>query len=147
MIGVSVIREPAYAEQILRENKVDFIGSARAMFADPDWAVKAKEGRENEIRHCISCLYCMESLMAADQMCIRDSRRPGSTGNAMLTEEQYGQLSEKDKQWYDLVQKQFTGDAETTAQMIRENGGEASACFADISDFQEAELDVYKRQM
>ena len=67
VIGVSVIREPAYAEQILRENKVDFIGSARAMFADPDWAVKAKEGRENEIRHCISCLYCMESLMAADQ--------------------------------------------------------------------------------
>lgn len=71
---------------------------------------------------------------------ITNNRRPGSTGNAMLTEEQYGQLSEKDKQWYDLVQKQFTGDAETTAQMIRENGGEASACFADISDFQEAEL-------
>ena len=71
---------------------------------------------------------------------ITNNRWPGSTGNAMLTEEQYGQLSEKDKQWYDLVQKQFTGDAETTAQMIRENGGEASACFADISDFQEAEL-------
>ena len=66
VIGVSVIREPAYAEQILTEGKVDFIASARQFFADPEWAIKAKEGREQDIRKCISCLYCMETLMAAD---------------------------------------------------------------------------------
>lgn len=66
VIGVSVIREPEYAEKILQEGKVDFIGSARQFFADPEWANKAKEGREKSIRKCISCLYCMETLMNAD---------------------------------------------------------------------------------
>lgn len=66
VIGAAVIREPAFAEQLLAEGKMDFIGSARTFFADPDWAQKAREGREREIRKCISCLYCMETLMAAD---------------------------------------------------------------------------------
>ncbi len=66
VIGVSVIRRPAYAEQILADGKVDFIGSARAFLADPEWSNKAREGKEKEIRRCISCLYCMESLMGSD---------------------------------------------------------------------------------
>lgn len=66
VIGVSVIREPAYAEQILAQGKVDMIGSARAFLADPQWGEKAREGRDGEIRKCICCLYCMETLMAAD---------------------------------------------------------------------------------
>jgi NADPH-dependent 2,4-dienoyl-CoA reductase/sulfur reductase-like enzyme len=66
VIGVSVIRNPHYAEEILAEGKVDYVGSARQFFADPDWGVKAKEGRLEEIRRCISCMYCMETLMEAD---------------------------------------------------------------------------------
>jgi 2,4-dienoyl-CoA reductase-like NADH-dependent reductase (Old Yellow Enzyme family)/thioredoxin reductase len=66
VIGAAVIRDPAYAEQILEEGKLDIIGSARSFFADPDWGIKAKEGRSNEIRKCISCMYCMETLMEAD---------------------------------------------------------------------------------
>jgi 2,4-dienoyl-CoA reductase-like NADH-dependent reductase (Old Yellow Enzyme family)/thioredoxin reductase len=66
VIGVSVIRNPDYAEKVLAEGKVDYIGSARQFFADPEWGVKAKEGRVDEIRRCISCMYCMETLMEAD---------------------------------------------------------------------------------
>ncbi|MEW9124756.1 MAG: FAD-dependent oxidoreductase [Thermotaleaceae bacterium] len=66
VIGVSVIREPEYAEQILVEGKVDFVGSARQFFADPQWGNKAQQGKEKSIRKCISCLYCMESLMMSD---------------------------------------------------------------------------------
>lgn len=66
IIGVSVIREPAYAEQLLAQGKVDMVGSARAFLADPQWGEKAREGRDRDIRKCISCLYCMETLMAAD---------------------------------------------------------------------------------
>lgn len=66
VIGVSVIREPEYAEEILEEGKVDFIGSARQFFADPEWGNKAKAGQEKNIRKCISCLYCMEALMSVD---------------------------------------------------------------------------------
>jgi 2,4-dienoyl-CoA reductase-like NADH-dependent reductase (Old Yellow Enzyme family)/thioredoxin reductase len=66
VIGVSVIRNPDYAEQILEQGKCDLVGSARQFFADPDWAVKAQQGRVCEIRRCISCMYCMETLMETD---------------------------------------------------------------------------------
>lgn len=66
VIGVSVIRDPEYAEYILAEGKVDFVGSARQFFADPAWANKAKNRQEKSIRKCISCLHCMETLMNAD---------------------------------------------------------------------------------
>ncbi len=66
VIGVSVIRDPEYADKMIAEGKIDFAGSARQHFADPEWSNKAKEGRLDEIRRCISCLHCMESLMGAD---------------------------------------------------------------------------------
>ncbi|HEY8343628.1 MAG TPA: NAD(P)/FAD-dependent oxidoreductase [Bacillota bacterium] len=66
VIGVAVFRDPAYAEQALAEGKLDFVGSARQHYADPEWSNKAQEGRIEELRRCISCLYCMERLMEAD---------------------------------------------------------------------------------
>ncbi|SNR87880.1 2,4-dienoyl-CoA reductase [Anaerovirgula multivorans] len=66
VIGVAVIRDPEYAEQILAEGKVDFVGSARQHYADAEWSSKAKEGRTDEIRKCISCLHCMETLSSTD---------------------------------------------------------------------------------
>jgi 2,4-dienoyl-CoA reductase-like NADH-dependent reductase (Old Yellow Enzyme family)/thioredoxin reductase len=66
VIGVAVIRDPEYADQMIKEGKIDFAGSARQHYADPEWSNKAKEGKVNEIRKCISCLHCMETLMKAD---------------------------------------------------------------------------------
>lgn len=62
----SLIRDPAYAEKLLNDGVCDFVGSARQQFADPEWANKAMQGREKEIRKCISCLNCMATLMFAD---------------------------------------------------------------------------------
>lgn len=66
VIGVAVLRDPAYADQLIRDGSIDFAGSARQHFAEPEWSNKAKEGRVAEIRKCISCLRCMETLMTAD---------------------------------------------------------------------------------
>jgi NADPH-dependent 2,4-dienoyl-CoA reductase/sulfur reductase-like enzyme len=55
VVGVGVIRTPEFAEKILEEKKVDFIGLGRALLADPLWPQKAREGREKEIIPCISC--------------------------------------------------------------------------------------------
>ncbi|MGD9211789.1 MAG: FAD-dependent oxidoreductase [Desulfobacteraceae bacterium] len=62
VIAVSVIREPTFAEKALEKGSTDFIGVARGQLADPQWGLKAFEGREDEIRKCISCLHCMEML-------------------------------------------------------------------------------------
>lgn len=63
VIGTSVIREPAFAEQLLKRGAMDFVGVARGQVADPEWAMKAEQGRANEIRRCISCLHCMQQLV------------------------------------------------------------------------------------
>lgn len=62
VIGVSVIREPAVAESFLDENIVDFVSMGRTWLADEQWGVKVRDGREDELCKCISCLRCFESL-------------------------------------------------------------------------------------
>ncbi|MEG2176760.1 MAG: acetoacetate decarboxylase family protein [Oscillibacter sp.] len=62
VIGVSVIREPAVAEQFLDDGVEDFISMGRSWLADEQWGKKVQEGRENELCKCISCLRCFESL-------------------------------------------------------------------------------------
>lgn len=58
VITVGVIREPEFAEQVLADGRADFIAMGRSHLADPEWAKKAMEGREKEIRKCICCLQC-----------------------------------------------------------------------------------------
>ncbi len=64
VIATNTIKDPAWAEQLLEEGVSDFVGLGRSQFADPDWTVKAKEGRSDEIVKCIGCMYCRERLMA-----------------------------------------------------------------------------------
>ncbi len=52
---------PELAEEILRDNKGDFVGLARPLVADPYWPVKAQEGRPEDIRPCIRCTECAQT--------------------------------------------------------------------------------------
>ena len=62
IIATGVIRDPSYAEKLLQENRLDFIGSFRNLLADPNWANKTLQNQENEINRCISCVRCIEDL-------------------------------------------------------------------------------------
>jgi 2,4-dienoyl-CoA reductase-like NADH-dependent reductase (Old Yellow Enzyme family)/thioredoxin reductase len=62
VIAVAVIRNPHFAEQILKDNKMDFIAMGRGLVADPEWPMKAMNGIENEIIPCISCNHCLERI-------------------------------------------------------------------------------------
>ena len=42
-------------EKILEEGHADMIGMVRALICDPELPVKARQGRINDIRHCIAC--------------------------------------------------------------------------------------------
>lgn len=64
VIAVNMVKEPWFAEKMLEEGLVDFVGLGRAVVADPQWAVKAAEGREKEINRCISCTFCFETLVS-----------------------------------------------------------------------------------
>lgn len=62
VIACDVIRTPDFAESLLEEDNLDFVALGRAQLADPTWSNKAREKRDQEIRPCISCLYCIEEL-------------------------------------------------------------------------------------
>ena len=61
VIAVGNIRDPKYVNTILAEGKADFVAIGRGHIADPEWVRKVADGRENEIRMCISCLHCAYS--------------------------------------------------------------------------------------
>jgi 2,4-dienoyl-CoA reductase-like NADH-dependent reductase (Old Yellow Enzyme family) len=46
------------AEEILRRGDADIVGAARQSLADPDWFLKAREGRGDEVRRCTYTNYC-----------------------------------------------------------------------------------------
>jgi mycofactocin system FadH/OYE family oxidoreductase 2 len=50
---VGGIKDPALAEEILASGKADMVAMTRAQIADPEFANKVHEGREDEINHCI----------------------------------------------------------------------------------------------
>ncbi|MEG2000086.1 MAG: FAD-dependent oxidoreductase [Evtepia sp.] len=58
--SVALVRDPAFAEELLRDGYTDFVGTARSHLADPDWANKAFCGRDSEIIRCIGCMSCFQ---------------------------------------------------------------------------------------
>ncbi|MFC2032260.1 FAD-dependent oxidoreductase [Chloroflexota bacterium] len=56
------VTEPQFAENILEDGKVDMVGMARQLVSDPEWPVKAAEGRLDDIVPCIGCNVCLECL-------------------------------------------------------------------------------------
>ena len=66
---------------------------------------------------------------------VTNNRRPGSTGNAILTDVQLASLDKKKRGWFEKETVAISGDAETTARTIRENGGEAVPFYGDICNF------------
>lgn len=63
VIAANLIRSPEQAEEQLENGIQDFISLGRPHIADPYWTKKVYDGREDEIKRCVCCLYCFESMM------------------------------------------------------------------------------------
>jgi mycofactocin system FadH/OYE family oxidoreductase 2 len=55
VVGVGRFKDPLQAERALAEGACDLVGAVRAQIADPDFARKARAGRSEDIRLCLSC--------------------------------------------------------------------------------------------
>ncbi|MFB0919332.1 MAG: NAD(P)/FAD-dependent oxidoreductase [Oscillospiraceae bacterium] len=64
VIAANLIRSPEQAEQQISEGTQDFIALGRPLLADPQWVNKVREGRAQDIKRCICCLWCFESMQA-----------------------------------------------------------------------------------
>ncbi len=70
---------------------------------------------------------------------ITNNRSPVKKNVAnQLDEEKLARLTPEQLKWYNEEIEKYTGDAETTAAAIKAAGGEATAFFGDVSDFETA---------
>ena len=62
VMAVGRINDPIIANEVLSKGQADLVCIGRGLLADPDMPNKAREGRLDEIRICIACNTCMESI-------------------------------------------------------------------------------------
>lgn len=62
------ILTPGEAEELLGAGDADLVGMSRALIADPDLPLKARAGRVEEIRPCISCNVCWDAVAQGKPM-------------------------------------------------------------------------------
>jgi len=62
VMAVGRINDPVLADSLIAQGKADLVCMGRGLLADPELPRKAKEGRLDEIRMCIACNTCMESI-------------------------------------------------------------------------------------
>ncbi len=60
---VGRITEPWIADELIANGKADICMIGRANLCDPDFANKAKCGKDDDIRPCIGCLRCLNGIM------------------------------------------------------------------------------------
>ena len=66
---------PEQVEEVLAEGRAYMVGVCRGLLADEEWAVKAMEGRPEDIRPCLRCMECMSRYA--------EGRYPGCSVNPL----------------------------------------------------------------
>lgn len=62
VMAVGRINDPVIANEILKTGQADLVCMARGLIADPEMPKKAKAGQFADIRTCIACNTCMQSI-------------------------------------------------------------------------------------
>ncbi|MBR6950832.1 MAG: FAD-dependent oxidoreductase [Oscillospiraceae bacterium] len=60
--AVGAMTDPGMMNEIIASGQADIVEMARGLICDPDLPIKAREGREDEIVHCMRCLSCFSNL-------------------------------------------------------------------------------------
>jgi 2,4-dienoyl-CoA reductase (NADPH2) len=66
---VGRIHDPLLAEDLLREQRADLVVMGRPLLADPELPEKTRTGRLGELRRCISCQNCIDSMETGRMNC------------------------------------------------------------------------------
>jgi 2,4-dienoyl-CoA reductase-like NADH-dependent reductase (Old Yellow Enzyme family) len=65
---VGRITTPDVAEELLEAGDGDAICLARQLFTDPEWANKARDGREEDIRRCVAANHCWRNAATGQRV-------------------------------------------------------------------------------
>lgn len=84
VIAVGRFSDPRLADAVIARGSADLIAFGRQTLADPDFLIKAKESRFDEIRKCLACNQgCIERLMLEPGRSIRCAINP-ETGQELV---------------------------------------------------------------
>jgi 2,4-dienoyl-CoA reductase-like NADH-dependent reductase (Old Yellow Enzyme family) len=62
VIAVGRLHDPALAARVLARRQAEMVALGRQLIADPCWPRKVREGRWDEVRPCISCNTCVDTM-------------------------------------------------------------------------------------
>ena len=62
VVTVGAIADPDIAEEIIKQGRADFVAMGRTLVADPHFPNKARQGRKEDIRPCLGCHNCLETM-------------------------------------------------------------------------------------
>jgi 2,4-dienoyl-CoA reductase-like NADH-dependent reductase (Old Yellow Enzyme family) len=80
--ALGLITDPNEGERIVRERLGDLVMMGRPLVTDPAWGVKAKEGREAQIRYCVSCNTCWHVITTHQALQCDNNPRAGAADEA-----------------------------------------------------------------
>jgi len=67
VIAVGRFTDPQLADEVIGRGEADLVAFGRQFLADPDFLIKAKEGRPKDIRKCLACNQgCIERLILGE---------------------------------------------------------------------------------
>ncbi len=84
VIAVGRFSDPAVADDVIASGQADMAAFGRQLLADPDFLVKARQGRADDIRKCLACNQgCIERLSLEPGSSVRCAINP-ETGQELI---------------------------------------------------------------
>jgi 2,4-dienoyl-CoA reductase-like NADH-dependent reductase (Old Yellow Enzyme family) len=76
LMALGRIADPAQAHVLLDSGEAELVGLGRTLVADPAWPLKVAADRAHDIRYCLSCNTCWESIITRAQTlaCVNNPR-------------------------------------------------------------------------
>jgi len=78
IMALGLITDPAEADAILAGGAADLIGLGRPLVTDPAWGLKSSQGREADIRYCVSCNSCWATITEHRALACDNNPRVGA---------------------------------------------------------------------
>ena len=79
LMALGLITDPAEAEGILSAGKAQMVALGRPLVTDAAWVKKSAEGRQSEIRYCVSCNTCWATIVERKPILCDNNPRLGES--------------------------------------------------------------------
>lgn len=80
--ALGLITDPNEGERIVRDGLADLVMLGRPLVTDPAWGIKAEQGREAQIRYCVSCNTCWHMINIGRGLLCDNNPRVGAPDEA-----------------------------------------------------------------